>query len=834
MTDRKLLRSLLPCLGVAALALVACASEIKAPTAVANGPDGEVAVGVTVQLDGSMSTDPGGRALVYAWRFAETPAGSVVDLSAADTAKAHFTPDAQGSYVVELVVSNGARTSAPANVTVTVGECGTHAPAIASLTATPEAPDPGEPVGLSAEVTDADVDAPCGLTRTLSYHWSLTRVPPGSAAQIAPADALEPSFTPDLAGTYEAALVVTDELGRASAAGTLVVEASACGTAVPEIAELTARPENLAIGQTTVLGATVVDADTDSPCELTESFAYTWSVAEAPAGSQATLTLPASRTPSLTADVEGDYVVELVVIDAAGLESAVGSITLVASQCGGNSPSIASLVPGNSQPAVGETVQLTAEIEDADTSDPCTHEETFSYRWSLLSLPGGSAAALNATGVENPSFAPDVPGDYVVGLVVTDSTGNTSALETVTIVASTCGDNAPVALVSELVPANDGPSTDLLAADVPLGSTVQISGAASTDADVGGVCGLTQSLDYHWRFLALPAGSNASLNDTGIENPSFQADEWGTFVVGLTVTDSTGRVSVEATFTVDADPAADVNVPGGFSIDTLAFRGLIDGPQGLTEDGAGNIYVAQVGSDSVVRIDGAGDVTIFSAAGFLNGPADIAFDAGSSAFFVSSGTRIVKLDTLGVQSSCLGPGGGANYRGVEIYNGTGGLRLAAVDDNLNRVAFINPMACTITTTNDFGGNLDGPWGVAAATVSAADHVYVSDDAAQEIWRNSGGAYVTDGGAEIMISSDGRIDQPRDIVATPCGTPRLLVADRGRGEIFLFDDSASAPLEIFASGLDEPVGLFFEDADTLLVTDENRDAVYRVAGDFCAL
>ena len=62
----------------------------------------------------------------------------------------------------------------------------------------------------------------------------------------------------------------------------------------------------------------------------------------------------------------------------------------------------------------------------------------------------------------------------------------------------------------------------------------------------------------------------------------------------------------------------------------------------------------------------------------------------------------------------------------------------------------------------------------------------------------------------------------------------LVADRGQGEIYLFSDAGNAPLAIFASGFDQPTGLYFEDPNTLLVTDDNLNALFRISGDFCAL
>ncbi|WP_299695394.1 PKD domain-containing protein, partial [uncultured Tateyamaria sp.] len=76
-----------------------------APVAVATSP-ASAFVGETITLDGSESFDPNTDALTYAWTVRDAPAGSVAVLSDAAAVMPTFTPDTQGTYEFDLVVSD--------------------------------------------------------------------------------------------------------------------------------------------------------------------------------------------------------------------------------------------------------------------------------------------------------------------------------------------------------------------------------------------------------------------------------------------------------------------------------------------------------------------------------------------------------------------------------------------------------------------------------------------------------------------------------------------------------------------------------------------------------
>src|SRR5205085_565492 len=86
---------------------------------------------------------------------------------------------------------------------------------------------------------------------------------------------------------------------------------------------------------------------------------------------------------------------------------------------------------------IGTTVQL----DGTASSDPQGRQ--LSFDWSMVSLPSGSKAALNDPHSANPSFDADVPGTYVVELVVSNSLLVSEPVQK-TITVDNCGGSSPV------------------------------------------------------------------------------------------------------------------------------------------------------------------------------------------------------------------------------------------------------------------------------------------------------------------------------------------------------------------------------------------------------
>jgi hypothetical protein len=92
--------------------------QVNHPPTADAGTDQTKNAGTPVTLDGTASSDPDGDALTYVWTQADGP---LVSLSDAASQTPTFTaPPAAGTLVFQLVVTDGAVTSDPAEVQVTV------------------------------------------------------------------------------------------------------------------------------------------------------------------------------------------------------------------------------------------------------------------------------------------------------------------------------------------------------------------------------------------------------------------------------------------------------------------------------------------------------------------------------------------------------------------------------------------------------------------------------------------------------------------------------------------------------------------------------------------
>ncbi len=155
-----------------------------------------------------------------------------------------------------------------------------------------------------------------------------------------------------------------------------------------------------------------------------DSLTYSWSFSSKPTGSSASLIDDTTVSPTFTPDLDGAYIVSLVVNDGL-LDSDADQVTITSSI---NAVPIADA--GADQDITTDSlVTLDASASSDADGDPLT------FSWSFDSKPAGSSAALSDSTVVDPIFTADVDGDYVFTLIVNDGIED-SLGDKVTITAS--------------------------------------------------------------------------------------------------------------------------------------------------------------------------------------------------------------------------------------------------------------------------------------------------------------------------------------------------------------------------------------------------------------
>ncbi len=489
--------------------------------------------------------------LTYNWQLLSTPPGSAVHLNDAHAKSPTFTADRAGAYVVQLIMGDSTGlSSAPATVTVTASGCGTTAPTVIA-NVFPSSADAQATVQLLATASDADFDNGCAADpQTYAYKWRVNLRPSGSTATLSDPTIFNPTFAGDVKGQYEFAVSVTDPTGLVSAEAFTVLSVDNCAELAPSIDFL--KHTGVAMGDSFTLGANAI---VDTNCVATSgAFTYSW-LMTAPVGSLAFLNDPTAANPGFVADVAGAYQVSLAATNSQGRTSTRVYSTFIVAPCGQGANTISAPVisvlstvdavpPQQGGPGThtGSIVTLQAAVNDTNPVCGTLALTPFKYQWFIAGAPAGSKVALSSRTSATPSFSPDMVGNYVIGLVVTDAVNNTSTQGYITIGTSPCGQQAPVITLPLLAT----PSS------LNIGQATELS-AVVTDADNDpDTCGLNQTLTYNWQFLRTPPGSTTKLSDAHATNPSFTSDASGDYVVQLVVSDSAGLSSAPAQITVNS------------------------------------------------------------------------------------------------------------------------------------------------------------------------------------------------------------------------------------------------------------------------------------------
>jgi len=669
----------------------------NAPAANIGPNQSGLAVGTTVTLNGSGSTNPNGiGTLTYSWVFSSVPTGSAATISNPTSVTPTFVPDLEGDYVLTLTVSNG------------VGR--DTASVIASVTMSGTPP----PVGNAGPNQMVNVGAPVHLggsnstdfnNKPLTYSWTLIQKPAGSNATLTGANTVSPTFVADVPTAWTSAylvqLVVNDSVNNSSPS---IVTITTNPLFPPPVANA-GQPQTVALGATVQLNGSASTDSNDSP------LTYSWSLITLPGSFRGhpkdsvrsvpvQLSNPSVVNPSFPPDAVGSYVAQLIVNDGVQ-NSTAATMMITVNPAQSQAPAAQA---GSNQTVQFDATGATPVMLSGSGTDP--QGLTLTYHW-MLAGPPGSAALLNNPSIAKATFVPDKVGLYTATLTVSNGTlsGNPSSVQI------TVNDAQPVA--------NPGPPQSVV-----VGSTVTLNGSASSDSDHA-------ALTYSWSLLTLPQGSNAVLNGANTVSPNFIADVAGMYVAQLIVNDGVQKstpqtvaitAAASTSLTLSPNPLNLTNLPGALMI-------TLGSPAGSN----GQVIALSVTDPTVVTVPQT--VTILP--GALSAPATITpLKVGSVNVTVSTSGFRSYLETINVTEPAITLTLNSNTVGVgNSVTGTISLSSAAPSSgvtvalSLSQNGFVSLSTPTVSITGGatFGTFTvqGGPSNGSPTTITASASGYTS-------------------------------------------------------------------------------------------------------------
>ena len=389
---------------------------------------------------------------------------------------------------------------------------------------------------------------------------------------------------------------------------------------------------------------------------------------------------------------------------------------------------------------------------------------------------------------------------------------------------------------------------------------------------------------YAWRNLTGQPGGNGNADGTGsaarfFEPQSVVVDSAGNVYVADSGNNTIRKMTSGGVVTTLAGSAGQFG-----SADGTNNVALFNDPSGIAVDGAGNLYVADTGNNTIRRVTGSGVVTTLagsvgepgSADGTngtaqFNNPIGVAVDSVGNVYVADAGNNTIRkvtsggaVTTFAGNAEMSGSSDGTNNTALFFYpsgvtvDDAGNVYVADLDNNCIRK--VSPLGVVTTLAGlpqfdhfgtPIGGSTDGtgtnalflyPSGV---TVDGAGNVYVADSGNNTIRMVTSNGVVTTpaGSAGQLGSADGTnstalFNHPADVAVDSSGN--VYVADFGNstirrmtsaGVVTTLAGSAGQPGSADVTGsvarFNNPIGVTADNAGNVYVADSDNFTIRKI-------
>jgi len=480
----------------------------NAPVASVEAPK-TILAGDTVVLDGTQSDDPDGDVITFHWSLS-TPNGSQAALSNENGAKPQFVADEVGTYVVTLVVNDGEVDSDPVTASIDA-ELGNVAP-VAVIHGQTEGRALEKVTLDGSDSSDANGDA-------LSYIWTAISAPSGSQAALLDINKPIATFTPDLEGTYEIQLEVSDGVLTSEPAVVTVTVSQANRSPVADL--------NTDVNGKTGSDGIALDIGNSYDPDG-DTISASWRLISQPDDVQNDPTFSDTTGASTTfaAYEPGDYVVGVTLKDSRGASTDARITVHVAWD----------EVPPSLKP-IPDAYVLTG-IPATFNSSYVDNPDGASYgiSYTLVSSTGGNlywSKSAGSNGSLEPGGEPvsgnyiqfrgSTPGQFVIEVALSQriETGNDQHAN---VTIST--ERWNVVVVGGPSPVADAGADQ----KVTVNDMVMLDGTGSSDPD-------GDTLTYSWTLVSSPNNVEVELDNPASATPAFTPSVKGDYVFQLSVTD---------------------------------------------------------------------------------------------------------------------------------------------------------------------------------------------------------------------------------------------------------------------------------------------------------